>query len=625
VKGFGGRCRVLLVVGVLIFPILGEGIVAGNAGATVVANEEQRSSLKKATTRKNTVAQLFQRAKDFEAQEVVVKFREGVTGSQKQTLLQREQLTEQSSIPETNMSLLKIHNMKDLITVATKLSKNPLVEYVEPNYRMQPKYVASDPYFYKQWYLNKVEAEKAWDITLGSPEVTVAVIDGGVQVTHPDLKGKIVKPYNVITKGQVLKADDHGTHVAGIIAGNMHNQGITGIAPGVKIMPINVFKLGNVSSFDVASAIYYAVANKANVINLSIGGFERSMVTEKAVNHANSKGVVVVAAAGNSDTDKPIYPAAYETVISVSATDQADAKATFSSFGETIDFAAPGVEILSAVAGSSYYRFDGTSMAAPIVAGTVALMLSRNPFLTPDDVRRILTESAVDLGEPGKDGDFGNGRINAYLSVKNTPVAGLELKASSGTFSMTGQNSDTFSFKAPVGTKVTMSVQNQQGAVVKRLVTNQVAVEGSAVSALWDGKTDGGTYASSGTYKVVASATNGLEVLSKTISLKVVDRVVPYAKFGDAELVFSPGIAASLSIPYEINLQAQGWAALYDSTGKKVKTFYANQTLRRGNHSLTWNGKDQYGRKVKAGIYHLAITTVGSKGSARKTVRIIVK
>jgi subtilisin family serine protease/flagellar hook assembly protein FlgD len=620
VKGYGWRCWVLLVVWVLVFPLLGEVVVVEAEGQRYAA---KGSTVKKATSPRKSVAQLFKQANDFQAQEVVVKFREGVSSSEKQTLFQSEHLIEQSSIEETNMSLIKISNMKDLITVATKLSKNPLVEYVEPNYRMQPKYVPSDPYFYKQWYLNKVEVPKAWDMTKGSAEVTVAVLDGGIQGDHPDLRGKIVKPYNMISKNQLLKADDHGTHVAGIIAANMNNQGITGIAPNVKIMPVNVFKHGGASSFDVASAVYYAVANKANVINLSLGGFDPSTTVEKALKHAHYSGVVVVAAAGNSANDSATYPAAYETVISVSASDQYDKIASFSNFGETVDFAAPGVSILSAVSGSSYERFEGTSMAAPVVSGTIALMLSRNPLLTPDDVRRILTQSAVDIGEKGKDLFFGNGRINVYLSLKNTPLPALELKASASTFTMSGQNSHTFSFKAPSGTKVSIVVQNQQGAIVKRLMNNQL-VGGGEVRALWDGKTDRGTYASNGTYKVVTTATNGVEVMSRSVAVKVVDRVVPYAKFANVNPYFSPVLKPSVSVPYEINLQARAWAALYDSSGKKVKMFYANQSLRAGTYSLTWNGKDQYGRRVKDGNYQVVITATGSKGTTRKTAKLVV-
>lgn len=235
------------------------------------------------------------------------------------------------------------------------------------------------------------------------------------------------------------------------------------MAPNVKIMPVNVFEGDGATSYDVAYGIVYAVDHGANVINLSLGLYSATVYEAEAVQYAVSKGVVLVAAAGNDDIDFPVYPAAFDPVIAVSATDSSDWITDFSNYGDYIDLAAPGVNIYSTFPGSSYYSLTGTSMAAPIVSGTAALVLSKNPLLTRGEVESILRKSTVDLGGKGWDVFYGYGRVDAYKAVRNTPSP-LSSISAAGTFTMKGNNKVGFSLSAyRKGLKVTAYVKTAGG------------------------------------------------------------------------------------------------------------------------------------------------------------------
>jgi serine protease len=280
----------------------------------------------------------------------------------------------------------------------------------------------SDPYRAQQWDIPKIRTADAWQKSTGAG-VVVAVIDSGVDATHPDLAGNVISGLDATTdrEGATTDRHGHGTHVAGTIAAVTGNAtGISGVAPDVKIMPVKVLGdngSGNMS--DTAQGITWAADHGAQVINMSLGGTQQVAAVSTAISYARSKGVTVVAAVGNSrqQGSPTSYPAADAGVIGVAATDTNDRIGVYSNAGSYVDVAAPGTDILSLAPGGQYKTMSGTSMASPHVAGVAALLKSYQSSLTPDQIEATLEKSAVDLGGAGFDNDFGNGRVDALAAL----------------------------------------------------------------------------------------------------------------------------------------------------------------------------------------------------------------
>ncbi|WP_418792071.1 S8 family serine peptidase [Phosphitispora sp. TUW77] len=308
----------------------------------------------------------------------------------------------------------------DVTALSQKLSRENAVLYAQPNYTYKLFGAPNDSQYGKQWAMKQINAEMGWNVNDSRSPVVIAVLDTGVDVNHPDLKGRLVPGVNTINPLKSARdSDGHGTHVAGI-AGAMVNNGlgVAGVAgvPGVKIMPVKVFDGSEGTDTSISDGIMWAADHGANVINMSFGSWFQSEVLNEAIEYAYEKGVVMVAAAGNWATEDISYPAAISKVISVSAINRENSLAEFSSYGPLIDVCAPGEDIYSCVwdsyKGSTYTEMSGTSMASPMVAGLAALLLAKEPGLTVDDVRQIIEVTADDLGEPGWDPEFGHGRIN---------------------------------------------------------------------------------------------------------------------------------------------------------------------------------------------------------------------
>ena len=314
-----------------------------------------------------------------------------------------------------------------------KLEAQPEVAFAQPNYIYQLAATVTDPYANPsnpnyQWHLGIINAFDAWDITMGSSDIRVAVLDTGIDLTHPEFIGQIYSHTCVVAgDGNAQDDDGHGTHVAGIIAAKADGVGSVGVAPNVQLIIVDVFGYHDerfgATSADLIAGIQYAVSNGARVINMSLGGYYTNTAEEQAVNNAVNAGVVCIAAAGNDNTTATHYPSDFNACISVIATDRNDNRASYSNYGTAKDISAPGGSgtgvnaILSSDIDGGYAYGSGTSMASPMVAGVAALMLSANNSLTVDQVKTILYGTAVDLGAPGKDIYFGHGRVNAYAAV----------------------------------------------------------------------------------------------------------------------------------------------------------------------------------------------------------------
>ncbi|UCD96921.1 MAG: peptidase S8, partial [Candidatus Bathyarchaeota archaeon] len=279
--------------------------------------------------------------------------------------------------------------------VKGKLERTQLSRFVEPQVKFHTSFVPNDLYWLEEWQWGSVmiEADWAWNTTIGDPSVLVAVVDTGVDYRHMDLVGNYV-PYGydwVNNDPDPLDDHGHGTHCAGIIAAVINNSiGIAGTAQ-VRIMAEKGFPAsGSGSSSDLANCIIHAVDRGADIISMSWGGFEASQLLHDAITYAYNAGVLLVAAVGNDRWSIKQYPAAYPEVIAVTATDQYDAPADFTNFGNWVELAAPGVAILSTFPGNRYAFLQGTSMAAPYVSGVGALIWSQFPAITRNQVRSQL-------------------------------------------------------------------------------------------------------------------------------------------------------------------------------------------------------------------------------------------
>jgi len=291
-----------------------------------------------------------------------------------------------------------------------------------------------DPHYAAyQWNLPQIRAPYAWAVSTGGAEIVIAVVDTGVDLDHPDLATKLVAGYDFANDDDCPDDDHgHGTHVAGIAAAATNNgTGIAGLSWGARIMPLKALSAGSGTVFDTAEAIIYAADHGAQVINLSIGGTEASSTLQDAVDYAHGKGALIVAAAGNcgdqnyaangcSTMNQPLYPAAGNHTLAVASTGATDERSSFSNVGSYVDVAAPGSYIWSTYPGT-YSARSGTSQSAPHVAGLAALVWSRNPTLSNDQVEQVIESTAADLGEIGRDDAYGHGRIDAYRAVSRAP------------------------------------------------------------------------------------------------------------------------------------------------------------------------------------------------------------
>lgn len=275
------------------------------------------------------------------------------------------------------------------------------------------------------WGIKRVKADTAWAKTVGAG-IKVGIIDTGISNTHPDLSANIKGGVNTIISRNGWNDDNgHGTHVAGTVAAIKNTIGVVGVGPQINLYAIKVLdRNGSGYLSDVIEGLDWAIQNKMQVVNMSLGANVDVQSFHDAVRRANAAGVVQVAAAGNSGGAVG-YPAAYPEVIAVSATDSADTIANWSSRGPQIALAAPGVAIYSTYKGAAYATLSGTSMASPHVAGTAALVLSLpatcdldlNGVCSPAEVAQRLEKTAQDLGAAGKDDLYGYGLVNAAAAV----------------------------------------------------------------------------------------------------------------------------------------------------------------------------------------------------------------
>ncbi len=271
-----------------------------------------------------------------------------------------------------------------------------------------------------QWNLPSIRTEQGWNMTKGSEEVIVAVLDTGVQLDHPDLAGRMTEGFNVVGDGPPDDDVGHGTHVAGVISAGVNNrEGVAGMSWYNKVMPVKVLDgSGTGTTYSVAEGLIWAVDHGAKVINMSLGNYASAEFLHDAIRYAYDHDVVLIAASGNDDTDRPGFPAAYPEVFAVAATSEDGQKASFSNYGDYIDVAAPGNNIPSTYPGNQYAALSGTSMASPHVAALAGLIRTMNPALSNEEVMALMRETATDIGDKGKDIYYGYGQIDVARALQ---------------------------------------------------------------------------------------------------------------------------------------------------------------------------------------------------------------
>ena len=360
------------------------------------------------------------------ADSVIVKYK---TGETRGAVNERAGVTDTvGTVAATGAKVVQVAG--DAKAAAATLSRSAAVEYAEPNLELRAFATPDDARFGELYGLDNpandadMDAPEGWDAAGigGFPSgggVKVGIVDTGIDAAHEDLAGKTVECAavqlltNAVREGTCTDQNDHGTHVAGTIAAKANNGvGVAGVSFHSQLAICRALNaLGSGTTAGVANCITYLAGKGVKIISMSLGGGS-STTLQTAVRNASSRGTLIIAAAGNDGDATLNYPAAYPEVVSVAATDRNDARASFSNANADVEIAAAGVDVLSTKRGGGYVAFSGTSMATPHVAGVAAIIAARNPSFSGTQIRAKLQTSVDDLGIPGRDPQFGFGRVN---------------------------------------------------------------------------------------------------------------------------------------------------------------------------------------------------------------------
>lgn len=489
-----------------------------------------------------------------------------------------------------------------------KLRGNPHIEFAELDQRVAPAAAPNDPYFGSSWHLSKINAASAWDASTGSG-VTVAILDTGVDAAHPDLSARIVPGWNFYdNNSNTSDVHGHGTAVAGAAAATMNNAvGVAAIAGQARIMPIRIADPNAYAYWStVAQGLTWAADNGARVANISYVGVAGSSAVQSAAQYMKSKGGLVVVCAGNNNRDEGIAPTS--TMIPVSATDENDQKTSFSSWGNFVAMSAPGINVWTTQRGGSYGQWWGTSIASPVTAGVVALMMARKPTLSATQIESLLYASAVDLGAAGRDAVFGHGRVDAAAALRAVDGA---------TATTADTQAPTVSVASPTG-----------GATVSGLVSVGVNASDNVGVTRVDLLVNGAVVASD-TAAPFAFSWDSTKVAngSATISLRAVDAAGNAATSAGVGVSVSNVVVADTTAPVVTISNPANGSVVSGNVGIRVSasdnlgTAGISQTLlingvrvataAGGSLSYTWNT-----RKISRGSYTIQAVARDAAGNS---------
>jgi serine protease len=493
---------------------------------------------------------------EFVPGELIVKFRSGVSLQSVQTLSAGGvQLQQVRPLSLENAYLYRtVQTREAVLEGLNALRTRADVEYAQPNFILRPQATPNDPRFADQWNLPAINLPAAWDLTKGSGNVVVAVLDTGIVSGHEDLSGKLVSGYNFISdpagggpRGPNPEDTDtngefHGTHVAGIIGAATDNgKGVAGVGWSTKILPVRVISANGGTTADIIDGLRWAAGlsvsgaptnpKAADVINLSLGGSGKcsdSPALQSAINDALGKGAIITVAAGNSNVDANTFtPASCSGVITVGATGRDGNRASYSNYGPRVDLMAPGGDadngILSTINNNSYGLLAGTSQAAPHVAGVIALMKAIKPGLTSGEALSILKSTARAISSCG--GNCGAGLIDAgaALNKLSPPPAqkSLALGANPSVVTLTLGSSTTVSVSLSIvrtnfNDPVSLSVSGAPSGVNATLSSTSVSGNSATLNLSLTGTP------AAQSYTLTVNASGGGVSASTTVMVNVV-------------------------------------------------------------------------------------------------------
>jgi len=552
----------------------------------------------------------------FVAGQILVRPAPGLSDAKFAQILSRSKGHALSRLPKLGVALVKVQEGKEQALVDA-LAHNPNIAFAELNRYVKPSMTVNDPALSRQWHLSKMQSPSAWDIAVGTG-VTVAVLDTGVYPNHPDLLGKIVVGRNV-TAGTLNASDTsdiqgHGTWVAGVVTEVTNNAtGGASVAPGSQVMPIRITDRtdGYASFSDMASGILWAADHGARVANLSYDGAAGSATVASAASYMMSRNGVVVVAAGNDNIDYGYSNSPY--LYTAAATDATDAKASFSSFGNFIDIAAPGTSIYTTNRSGTYSLVQGTSFSTPNVAGVAAVVMAANPLLAPTDVLSVISSTAVDLGTAGWDRNFGYGRVD-QLAAAQKAVTYQPLDTTAPAVSVVSPTAGV-TLAGTVGVQI--KAVDVSGVKSVALLVNGMQVATSTVgsnnvfSFSWNSTT-----VTDGAYSLTARATDNAGNAATSAALSVSVRNAAADTLAPTVTLSKP--IAGQKIGTSLSIAASG----KDNVGMKSIAVYGDGRLLcsgTATVSCSWNT-----RKLASGSSHtvsaVAIDVAGNLASTSVSV-----
>ncbi|BCW95999.1 MAG: S8 family serine peptidase [Fimbriimonadales bacterium] len=407
----------------------------------------------------------LEQAEAYVPQRVMIKFRAPLLYLRAHQIAASVGARVEDALPQIGVLILRIPPQVDEKLYAEALSQHSFIEFAEPDYIVQPAQLVqpNDPEYnppaLKGWHLARIGCPTAWFYTRGHPRIVIAHLDTGVNASHPDLASKLVPGWNFYDNNTDTNDHfGHGTATAGVIAAATSNGiGIAGVAWDCRIMPLRISNPeGGAATGVAANALIWAANRGARVAVLTYGMTQSQTVREAAQYFMRRARGVVVISAGNGGTMDPRSDNPF--VITVSATNVDEQRASWSTYGNAVDLCAPGEQILTTNRGGTYSPAMGTSYSAPIVAGVAALALSANPSLSGDQLQRILFQSANDLGAPGWDAEHGWGCVNAARAVALARWLPMDRQPPSITFESPAANSTVSNLVS-----VRVSVQDRSG------------------------------------------------------------------------------------------------------------------------------------------------------------------
>jgi hypothetical protein len=506
-----------------------------------------------------------------------------------------------------NLQLVEMAGVASTDAVIKKLRASKLFKMVEEDARVVvAATTVSDPYYASSWHLPVINAPLAWDFNNGSGTV-IAILDTGVDSTHPDLAPNIVPGWNVYdNNADTADVYGHGTAVAGTAAAAANDGiGSAGLAWGAKIMPIRISDTNGYAYFStVAQGIYWAADHGARVVNVSFNGVAGSATVQAAADYLRAKGGVVVVAAGNSGAEEAIAPSA--SLLAVSATDRGDIKAGFTSTGAYVDLAAPGVGILTTTRGGGYGSASGTSFASPLVAGAAALAISANPALTADQVDAVILTTARDLGAAGYDTTFGSGLLNAgaIVTAALSQKVSAPIDAQAPSVAISSPLGGTVSGLVPVN----VSASDNVGVASVDLYVNgkKIATDNAVpFSFSWNSSTFANGAVSVVAYAYDAAGNSKASApVALTVSNIVADTVAPVVSLSTTTSGY--GIRINASATDNVKVSSMSLAidgkTVANVTGSSLVYGVRLRYFPAGTHTLTASATDTAGNKSSKSI-----------------------